>query len=197
MLFVTDASFGAAIERGASSSGRDRLWLEAFRRFLSAPILGEGPGLLARNPGVAGWAGHPHNSALLIAAETGVVGLAAAGVLVARGGAALLRLAFDRRPWALALVSGGAHSLLSGTNIMPASQAMLVLAIAMALPAASDTDAADVQQVSSAPARPWSPLALAVVGVLALAILLATLTLPGGNTVGFPGPRFFKHGIIP
>jgi O-antigen ligase len=186
-----DASLQDAVERGATLTGRERIWTESLARFLQAPVLGEGPGMLARSPGLGGWAAHPHNSVLLIAAETGLVGLVSVGLLVGRGLWQLPRLPADRRPWALALLSGGFHSLLSGTIVMPASQSLLVLALAMALPRPDEGDTAR-------PLRPAVGLALAVVGAAALVVLVATIGLPPADTerVGW-GPRFFARGIIP
>jgi hypothetical protein len=186
-----DASLQEAMQRGTTLTGRGRIWMEAFERFLRAPVLGEGPGMLARDPGLGGWGAHPHNSVLLIAAETGLVGLLSVGMLVTRALRHLPRLAAERRPWALALLAGGFHSLLSGTIIMPASQALLVLALAMVLPAPAEGDAA------RAP-RPATGLALAVVGAAALVVLLATIGLPPVDVdqEGW-GPRFFARGIIP
>jgi hypothetical protein len=133
---------------------------------------------------------HPEpNSLLLIAAETGLVGLVSVGLLVRRGLWQLPRLPADRRPWALALLSGGFHSLLSGTIIMPASQALLVLALAMALPRPAEGDAARTLP-------PAVGLALAVVGAAALVVLVATIGLPPAEREGW-GPRFFARGIIP
>lgn len=190
-LLGVDSSLQAAIERGTSSTGRTSMWLDAIGRFARAPLLGVGPGMLARAPGVANWAGHPHNSVLLIAAEMGIVGLAATAVLVTQGIRRLPRLTTDRRPWALALIGGGFHSLFSGTTVMPASQVMLVLALALALPGAEDGGAS----ADSGRATCW---VLAGLGVAAFVILLATFSLPGADiTTGMVGPRFFQRGLIP
>jgi O-antigen ligase len=186
-----DASLQHAVERGASTTGRTTLWRDAFGRFLGAPVLGVGPGLLARAPGLAGWAGHPHNSVFLIAAELGLVGLLAAGTLVVQGLRRLPVLAVDRRPWALALIGGGFHSLFSGTIIMPASQAMLVVALALALSPALQPATGDRRRLRTA----W---VLGAVGATSLAILLATLSLPGAELPpAMWGPRFFSPGIMP
>jgi O-antigen ligase len=184
-------SFQDEEQRGTTLTGQGRIWGESLERFLQAPGLGEGPGMLARSPGLGGWGAHPHNSVMLVAAETGLVGLVSVGLRVGRGLWQLPRLPADRRPWALALLSGGFHSLLSGTIIMPASQALLVLALAMGLPRPDEGDAAR-------PQRPAVGLALAVVGAAALVTLLATLGLPPVDIdrEGW-GPRFFARGIIP
>jgi O-antigen ligase len=184
-----DQSLQDAVQRGTTLTGRGRIWGESLERFLQAPVLGEGPGMLARSPGLGGWGAHPHNSVMLVAAETGLVGLVSVGLLVGRGLWQLPRLAADRRPWALALLSGGFHSLLSGTIIMPASQALLVLALAMALPRPAEGDAARTLP-------PAVGLALAVVGAAALVVLVATIGLPPVEREGW-GPRFFARGIIP
>lgn len=190
-LLGVDSSLQAAVERGTSSTGRDTMWLDALGRFARAPLLGEGPGMLARAPGVANWAGHPHNSVLLIAAEMGIVGLTSAAFLVTQGLRRLPRLASDRRPWALALIGGGFHSLFSGTTVMPASQVMLVLALALALPGAgSDGAGRDSRRATG-----W---VLAGLGAAAVVILVATFSLPGAdNMARIPGSRFFQPGIIP
>lgn len=190
-LLGIDSSLQAAVERGTSSTGRVSMWLDALGHFARAPLLGVGPGMLARVPGVASWAGHPHNSVLLIAAETGVVGLSAAAVLVTQGIRRLPRLTIDRRPWTLALIGGGFHSLFSGTTVMPASQVMLVLALALVLPGAEDGGASR----DSGRATGW---VLAGLGAAAVVILLATFSLPGADTTsGMVGPRFFQRGLIP
>jgi O-antigen ligase len=176
-----------AVHKGANLAGRGPIWIESFQRFTQAPILGEGPGLLARSPGLPGGLGHPHNSVLQIAAETGLVGLAFVAALIVQGLRRVPTLTADRRPWALGLIAGAVHSLLSGTIIMPASQTLLVLALAVALPASHR-----IQPGVGTARRGW---ALAAVGVAALAILLTTLRLPG--VFGTVGPRFFWPGIIP
>lgn len=186
-----DTPAGAAvIERG--SSGRLTLWGEALQRFASAPILGIGPEMMARAPGSGPGNAHPHNSVLLVAVETGLVGLLSIGFLAWQGLTRLPRLDPDRRPWGLAVGAGAFHSLFSGTIIMPASQAILVLALALALP--------DADGEAGAPARPATGWTLVLVGAAALAIVLATLWLPSagsGALEGGPYPRFFVDGLTP
>lgn len=202
LVVVIASSFGAAsslqeaVGRGTSSTGRIGMWLEASQRFLQVPLLGEGPGMLARSPGISGWAAHPHNSVLLIAAETGIVGLAAVAGLVVRGIRRLPALPVSRRPWALALISGGFHSLFSGTIVMPTSQTMLVLALALALPAAeNDRGGNSGAGEAAGGGTGW---VLTLLGALTLGVLLATLFLPPAElTARLPGPRFFLRGIIP
>jgi hypothetical protein len=100
-------------------------------------------------------------------------------------------LPVDRQPWTLAVLAGGLHSMFSGTIIMPASQALLVLALALALPGPRDTEPGRTATTATG----W---ALAAVGAMALVILLATFTLPPVDEVrGVWGPRFFSRGIIP
>lgn len=180
-----------AAERVTSSTGRVSMWTDAFGRFAGAPLFGVGPGLLARVPGLAGWAAHPHNSVLLVAAETGIPGLAAVFILLAQGARQIPDLRSHRRPWALALIGGAVHSLFSGTIVMPASQAMLVLVLAAVLPGPEPLMAGR----ASRRAIGWI---LAGLGAAALVVLLATLTLPGQVVPGpLQGPRFFSPGTLP
>jgi putative inorganic carbon (hco3(-)) transporter len=184
-------SLQEAAQRGTTMTGRETMWREAFARFLQAPVLGEGPAMLARAPGLAGWAAHPHNSVLLVAAETGIVGLGCIAVLVVQGLRRIPRLSADRHPWALALLGGGFHSLLSGTIIMPASQALLILALALVLPGAE----------GARPDRiPWGGTGwvLAGVGAAALIVLLVTFGLPSVDAgPSIWSPRFSWKGMIP
>jgi O-antigen ligase len=185
-----DASLHYAMERGTSSTGRIVLWRETFARFTMAPILGEGPGLLARNPGILGWAGNPHNTVLMIAAETGLVGLLCAGVLAVQGLRRLRELATEYRPWGLAVLAGCVDSMFNGSVFVPASQALLVLALALALPAPGDA--------AYRGGRNRAGWGLALVGGVALVVLLSTLFLPPADFDGtLQGPRFFWRGIIP
>ena len=124
---------------------------------------------------------------LLIAAETGVVGLAATGFLVLKGLRYCPHLPPEQRPWALGLLAGGFHSMLSGTIIMPASQVLLVLCLAMVLP----TQWAGSIQSGINRWTPWLILLLAAVSV---SILAVTFFLPFEEGVG---PRFFSVGGIP
>jgi O-antigen ligase len=183
-------SLQAAVERGTGTTGRINLWRETFQRFTEAPLLGLGPGMLARAPGIRNWGAHPHNTPLLVAAELGVVGLAALAWVVARGLARIPRLQPDRLPWALGVLGGGFHSLFSGTILMPASQAALVLALALALPGRPEL-------ALPPPRNRWGWL-LPAAGAVALVLLLATLFLPPAEFIGrLQGPRFFSPGIIP
>lgn len=180
-----------AAERVTSSTGRVSMWTDAFGQFARAPLFGVGPGLLARVPGLAGWAAHPHNSVLLVAAETGIPGLAAVFILLAQGARQIPGLRSHRRPWALALLSGAIHSLFSGTVVMPASQAMLILVLAAVLPAQEP-------QLAGRASRRATGWILAGLGAAALLVLLATLTLPGQVVPGqLQGPRFFSPGTLP
>lgn len=189
------SSLGDAVQRGTSSMGRGAMWLESFERFLRAPLLGEGPGMLARAPGVIGFAAHPHNSVMLVAAELGIAGLLALAVLLAQAGRRIRSLGHDRRPWALALIGGGFHSLFSGTVLMPAAQSFIVLALALVLPASWESTRHHDTHRRSARTAGW---VLAFIGAVALAILLPTLALPPAELSGsIPGPRFFQRGIIP
>lgn len=184
----TDSSLAAAVDRGTSSTGRIEVWIVALERLAEAPLLGIGPGVLAREPGMVGWASHPHNSVLLVAAETGLVGLASITVLVMQGLIRLPRLTLRRRPWALALIGGGAHSLLSGTTVMPTSQAMLVLALALVLPG----ERAIPRDQQKSGATGWVVVA---VGAVAIVVLMVTLIMLGLDGVRGQGPRFFFGGI--
>ncbi len=190
-----DSSLGAAVQRGTSSTGRGAMWLESFERFLRAPVLGEGPGMLARAPGVIGFAAHPHNSVMLVAAEMGIAGLLAVAALLAQAARRIRGLGHDRRPWALALIGGGFHSLFSGTVVMPASQSFIILGLALVLSGGEESTSSQDPVPQSARTAGW---ALALLGAVALAILLQTLALPPAELSGsIPGPRFFQRGIIP
>jgi O-antigen ligase len=189
-----DDSVQAAIERGTTLTGRGTIWRESFELFLQAPVLGIGPGMLARVPLLGGWSTHPHNSLFLIAAETGLVGLVSIGVLVFQGLRRLPRMAADRRPWALALLAGGFHSMFSGTIIVPTSQVLLVLALGMVLRVPPDNES------RSERGAPWL---LPAVGAMSVAVLFVTLGVTLGD-FGFVvegdrpfGVRFFSPGAIP
>jgi O-antigen ligase len=185
-----DASLHEAVERGTSSTGRTLLWRETFARFTMAPVLGEGPGLLARNPGIAGWAAHPHNTVLLIAAETGLIGLLLASVLAVQGLRRLRVLTLEYQPWGLAILAGCVDSMFNSSIIVPASQALLVLALALALPATGDASHGGRHNRAG-----WG---FAVVGALALVVLLSTLFLPSADFDGtLQGPRLLWRGVIP
>jgi O-antigen ligase len=189
-----DSSLQAAVERGTTLTGRGTIWRESFELFLQAPLLGIGPGMLARLPLLGRWSTHPHNSLFLIAAETGLVGLVSIGALVFQGLKRLPRLAADRRPWALALLAGGFHSMFSGTIIVPTSQVLLVLALGMVLRVPPDEESAS-----------WGGTAwlIPAVGAISVAVLFVTLGLTIGD-FGFKvegdrpfGVRFFSPGAIP
>jgi O-antigen ligase len=187
-------SVQGAIERGTTLTGRDTIWRESFELFLQAPLLGIGPGMLARLPLLGTWSTHPHNSLFLIAAETGLVGLVSIGVLVFQGLRRLPRMAADRRPWGLALVAGGFHSMFSGTIIVPTSQVLLVLALGMVLRVPPD------DEIRGGRGAAWF---IPVVGGISVAVLFVTLGLTLGDFgaglegARFPGVRFFAPGAIP
>lgn len=178
-------------EEPTSVVSRLDLWQATLARFLDAPVLGIGPDLLARAPGIGFEAGaHPHNAVLMIAAETGLVGLLGIGMIVLTALARVLRVDPARRPWALALLGGGFDSLLSGTIVTPASQTMFLLALALVLPATpSDTPPRSRARTG------WVLLGL---GAAAFVIILLTLDLPSERVTGpFFRPRFFESGITP
>lgn len=197
-LFVVGgagSSLDAAVERVGSSMGRIAMWTESLGRFLRAPILGEGPGMLARAPGILGFAAHPHNSVMLVVAETGIVGLLAVGAMLVQGARRMPWLGRHERPWALALIGGAVHSLFSGTILMPASQSLLLLCLALVLAEGGEPGRGGG---GFQPAHRRIGLTLSILGVVALGILLSTLSLPPAPLEGrIPGPRFYQRGIIP
>jgi O-antigen ligase len=197
LILVTvghDDAVQGALERGTTLTGRGTIWWESFERFLQAPLLGIGPGMLARLPLLGGWSTHPHNSLFLIAAETGLVGLVSVGAVVFQGLKRLPRMAADLRPWALALLAGGFHSMLSGTIIVPTSQVLLVLALGMVLRVPPH------ESRTSGGGTAWL---IPAVGAISVAVLFVTLGLTLGDFgagvegVRFFGVRFFSPGAIP
>lgn len=179
-----------AAERVGSSGGRIELWLKTLGQFAEAPLLGLGPEMLARAADGQHPPAHPHNTVLLILAETGIAGLTALAVIGVSALRSLPSLPPNRRPWAVALLAGGFHSLLSGTVIMPASQTMLVLAAAMCLPAA----AGDTGRTSSLTRTGW---VLTILGLVAVLGLASTLSLPASDIPDRQRPRFFITGTLP
>lgn len=103
-----------ALVFGRSSTVEKRLhtWAEAFRLFLERPLVGWGPGCY---PVVARYEegkDHADNFLLTVAAETGLVGLAAWAWLLMAAGQAVIRSEERAR---LGLVAWGIHQLVDDT----------------------------------------------------------------------------------
>lgn len=183
---VTDA-----VGRGAVSRSRLAYWADALGQFASSPVMGVGPEMLARNPGLAGVAAHPHNTLVLIVAETGILGLAFLGIGLYGVLKGIRSRDVASRHWILALVAGGAHSMVSGTVIMPAAQMLLMLAASMVINIPPDS------RRLLRGYRVGFTTVLASIGIGALILLAVTWSLPSAPVTGTPWPRFFQHGILP
>ena len=120
----------ALVARGSAdllgSSGRSEMWAVAWEMFTASPLVGQGPSTykaawMAANP-AAFDSGHAHNLYLNVAAETGLVGLAAGAWLIV----ALLR-SLSRSLWARAALAGTVGLLILSLGDVPTTAPYIVV----------------------------------------------------------------------
>jgi O-antigen ligase len=120
------------------SNGRAEMWTVAAQMFADSPLVGQGPGTykarwLAAHPNAFA-SGHAHSLPLNLAAETGLIGLAAAGWLVV---AVLRALSRAGELWARAALAATvgllAHALFDVPTSAPYLTATWLALIAMGL----------------------------------------------------------------
>lgn len=215
-LIGADKLSPAPTERVISSEDPARLflWKQAFELIAANPLLGIGPMHYAAIPNPI--AAHPHNSLLQIASEWGLPALLAVLYLIFRGLYSWVRkicLKPDSRQDMLlpavtvSLLSLGALSLVSGVIVMPLSQLLLVLLIALMA-----GEYAHAQGITAIPGRGRGmPGTGILLSGLAMAVLLihAWVSLPqiryrlqNPDYMQHPakaviGPRFWVKGEIP
>lgn len=130
-----------ALQRGLDDNNRFEFWRQAAEMVRSAPLLGVGPENYAYHQ-QGGVAAHPHNAALQIASEWGLIALL---VLVGVAGWAMvawIRTASARPPGperavgvalTASVLAAGGLAMLDGVIVMPVSQVAGALVIGLAL----------------------------------------------------------------
>jgi O-antigen ligase len=110
------------------SSGRSQMWAVAWRLFADSPLLGQGPGTykaawMAANP-AAFDTGHAHNLYLNLAAESGLLGLAAGAWLIVAVVRALSRAG---TAWSTAAMAGTVGLLVLSLGDVPTTAPYIVV----------------------------------------------------------------------
>lgn len=183
------------------TSDRFTLWTETWRMFQDHPWFGVGPMHYAHHTETA--FGSPHNSVLLLLAETGIV---SSMVLFSGIGWLYLRLfkAIRLQPhndlligYSTALVAAGIHSLFSGIQLAPYSQLWMVLIIGAGIHLVRQEPAvtikADRYQLNMQRMLALSVLCILITGV-AYTIINKNLPDPWAEIIGMRYPRFWSHG---
>ncbi|MBO2601933.1 O-antigen ligase family protein [Shewanella algae] len=119
-----------------NSSGRLDLWYYSFQRILDSFWLGYGPMSFAWGEERPLPNSHPHNSLIMLMYEYGVVVFVVMAFWLFRLLLAFIRLLENKdlisnMPIIFSLLSGVIYSFVSGVVVMPFSQAMLVLMMAV------------------------------------------------------------------
>ena len=208
--FNTEATLPSGLNRDlASLSARDVLWRLAFDAALGSPVLGIGPGQFTQFESYAG--AHPHNWALQLASEWGLLALLTTLMglfgLLERLRPALREVKQSSQlltAASLSVLVGLASALVDGTLVMPTTQVLFALVFGLMLggiaPSPAKNDAA------GAPST-----AVRIAGACAIAGAAFTLSWHAVSTYPlqtseksafqqlFPGqwlvPRFWENGL--
>lgn len=156
LLASTDETASTAVElalqRGLDDNNRFEFWRQAAEMIRSSPVLGVGPENYAYHQ-QGGIAAHPHNAALQVASEWGVIALLVLVGLALWAMVAWIRTAAARPPGperatgvalTASVFAAGGLAMLDGVIVMPVSQVAGALVIGLALgthQAASDRTA--------------------------------------------------------